>query len=285
MGDFQKQRDDTNPGRTLASNDKGESHATLSHGPVPLSIRELQVDASAPFDIPYPTLDAGHAICIGLTIDWRQRQSLYAAALRYTVVDEHTRAARYLRPEDSLRHLLGRALLRRVAACYGGADASEPIGTNEWGKPLVAASRIGCNISHAGTQVWVAVSPYARVGIDVESEGGLPDFHDIAASFHPAETAALHETGNAGNAAIRCWSRKEAVAKAIGMGLSLPLDAFAVDCSATAANWLRIAPPTTSLHDWTTMDLPAGNNYVGALAIEGRCEHVTVLRLLSGAHI
>lgn len=254
--------------------------------PVPLSVRELNVDASSLFDIPYPVMDARSAVCIGLTIDWQQSGLLHAVALQHTMPDEHARAARYLRPEDSLRHLLGRAWLRRVAAYYGGAGATATIETNQWGKPQPAACRVGCNISHAGNQVWIAVSPYARVGLDVESAREPLDLPDIAASFHPAETAALRQAADAGNAVIRCWSRKEAVSKAIGMGLSLPLDAFAVDCGTTASNWLRVAPPGTSLRDWTTTDLPTeNNNYVAALAVEGRCGHVALLRILLNSQI
>jgi HlyD family type I secretion membrane fusion protein len=51
--------------------------------------------------------------------DWRA-PSLHAAALRHTHVTEHERAARFLRAEDSLRHLLGRALLRKIVVKADG---------------------------------------------------------------------------------------------------------------------------------------------------------------------
>ncbi|GAB3551500.1 4'-phosphopantetheinyl transferase superfamily protein [Noviherbaspirillum agri] len=247
--------------------------------PVP---HELKVRADAPFDIDYPELTEAGAICIGLTIDWREQLVLRDYALRHTLPDEHERAARFQRPEDSLRNLLGRTLLRRVASHYGGMDPKQPIRSNTWGKPELIGCAVGCNVSHAGTQVWVALSPFPRVGIDVESTNAPREFHDIAAGFHPDEIAALRRMPDTKMATIRCWSRKEAVSKATGMGLSLPLRAYAVDCESRQSNWLRIPPPKTARQDWTTIDLPVGKEYVGALAIEGHCDTLTVLRLKLG---
>lgn len=247
--------------------------------PVSLVQHELKVNAAAPLDIDYPPLSENGAVCIGLTIEWRYQEILHSYALRHTVDDEHARAARFLRPEDSLRNLLGRTLLRRVASHYGGMDPRQAIRSNTWGKPELAGCTVGCNISHAGAQVWAAVAPHAHVGIDVESAKAPSELHDIAAGFHPDEVAALRKMPDAKTATIRCWSRKEAVSKATGMGLSLPLRAYAVDCDARQSGWLRMPPLNTSRADWTTTDLPLGKEYVGALAIQGRCEHVTMLRL------
>lgn len=244
--------------------------------------QELKVRAEAPFDFDYPRLPDTGAICIGLTIDWRDQQVLRAYALEHTLADEHARAARFPRHEDGLRNLLGRALLRRVAAHYGGMDPNQPIRSNTWGKPELVGCKTGCNVSHAGNQVWVALSRYPRVGIDVEVVNAPQEFHDIAAGFHPDEIAALRKIPDTKLATMRCWSRKEAVSKATGMGLSLPLRAYAVDCDIRSSGWLRLPPPDTVRQNWTTVDLPVGKEYVGALAIDGRCDSLTVLKLKLG---
>ncbi len=241
--------------------------------------QELKVRAEAPFDFDYPELPETGALCIGLTIDWRDQQTLRAYALEHTLADEHARAERFQRPEDSLRNLLGRALLRRVAAHYGGMEPMQPIRSNTWGKPELIGCEVGCNVSHAGNQVWVALSSFPRVGIDVETINAPQEYHDIAAGFHPDEIAALRKMPDTKAATMRCWSRKEAVSKATGKGLSLPLRAYAVDCDNRSSGWLRIAPPDTVRQNWTTVDLPVGKDYVGALAIEGRCQSLSVLRL------
>ncbi|HEY0844911.1 MAG TPA: 4'-phosphopantetheinyl transferase superfamily protein [Noviherbaspirillum sp.] len=231
------------------------------------------------FDFDLPPLPENAALCIGLTIDWRQHDALHAYAMRHTLTDEHARAARFLQMEDRLRNLLGRTMLRHVAVHYGGMDHDRVIRCNTWGKPQPENCTVGCNVSHSGTQVWVAVSRHAHVGIDVESVDGTQELEEVAAAFHPDEITALRTTPGGKLAALRCWSRKEAVSKATGMGLSLPLRAYAVECSIRPAGWLRVAPPSTTRMEWTTVDLPVGRDHVGALAVKGRCDHIDVLHL------
>ncbi len=240
---------------------------------------ECKVDANAPLEIDYPELPDGTVICIGLSFDWRHQTALHSFALKHTLQDEHARAARFARHEDSLRNLLGRTMLRRMAAHFGGMDSMAVIRSNTWGKPELPGCSVGCNVSHAGNQVWVAVSKYPRVGIDIELTNAPHEYHDVAAGFHPDEIAALRRMPDGKLATVRCWSRKEAVSKATGMGVSLPLRAYAVECDARSTGWLRLPPPRTERDDWTTVDLPIGKDYVGALAVEGRCEKVTVVRL------
>lgn len=241
--------------------------------------RDVQVRADDPFRFDLPPLVERHAICIGLTLEWRHQDVLRQFAMQHTLPDEHARADRFARPEDGLRNLIGRALLRRVASHYGGMDRETIIRSNTWGKPELPGCSVGCNISHANMQVWVAVSTYPHVGIDIESAAAPQEIRDIAAGFHPDEVAALRKMQDTSSATMRCWCRKEAISKATGLGVSLPLRAYAVDCEVRPSSWLRVAPPKTARNDWTTVDLPAGRDYVAALAVEGQVTKVDVLRL------
>lgn len=241
--------------------------------------QERRTNPDAIFDFDLPPLTESATLCIGLTIDWRQQDALLDYAMRNTLPDEHARAARFLQAEDRLRNLLGRMMLRHAAIQYGGMDANRVIRSNTWGKPQPENCTVGCNVSHSGTQVWVAVSRHSQVGIDIEAIERMNGIDDLSAAFHPDEIAALRTTPGGKLAALRCWTRKEAVCKATGMGLSLPLRAYAVDCGARPAAWLRVPPPATMRSEWITADLPIGKDYVGALAIKGRCDHIDVLRL------
>lgn len=243
-------------------------------------LRESRLTPGRALSLDFPALGPDQALCLGLTIEWRQAESLRAFALPLTHPEEHARAARFLRPEDSLRHLLGRALLRSLAVHYGAMAPDLPLPLNAWGKPEPAPGRVSCNLSHSGDQVWAALSRLPHVGIDVESAQPPVDFRDIMRSFHPYEIAELEADPDPGRAMMLCWSRKEAVAKAAGMGLSLPLDGYAVRCGAPGGNWLRIAPAPLRQADWSTRDLPLGTNYVGALAIAGSCSHISILSMI-----
>ena len=248
-----------------------------THPPSLIEPDALRLSLDQLFKIAWPKLAEDGAICVGLSIDWLHAPALRALALRHTHAEEHARAARFLRAEDGLRHLAGRMLLRSLAAHYGGFAADQPMPKNAWGKPE-PAPHLSCNLSHSGNQVWAALSHLPHLGIDVESASAPQDYGDILRSFHPDEIAALEGMADAPAAMMRCWTRKEAVAKAVGMGLSLPLHEYAVDCGATAAGWLRVAPRSLRHTAWSTIDLPLDQAYVGALAVAATCSHVMVLK-------
>lgn len=228
-----------------------------------------------------PRLAPATAICAQLAICWPQAAALHRWALAHTLADEHARAASFLRPEDGLRHLLGRALLRQLAARCAGADPRQPLAVPQaGGKPYFAGQAFDASISHGGDQVWVALARGARVGVDVERRDALTDAGEVITSLHPAEAAALAATAPAAPAVatVRCWTRKEAVAKATGLGLSLPLDAYVVATGEAAAHWL-LQPPPQAPGPWTCLDLPAGPDHLAALALHGRCTTVYWLEL------
>lgn len=244
-----------------------------------IELRDLSISSEMLLDFEYPGLQEDSAICIGLSIDWRHTQTLHDYCIRHTHVDEHARADRFLKKDDSLRHLLGRALLRRLAIRYGQMVPNQPIPSNEWGKPQPVAFPLCCNISHSGNQVWAAIANFPNAGIDVESAIAPSGYRDIIKNFHPHETAALFSVPDTQDAVMRCWTRKEAVCKAIGMGFGIPLSDYAVDCGIKPDSWLRVSPNLSQSQDWTTIDLPVEKDFVGALAVEGRCTKVTIIRL------
>ena len=114
--------------------------------------------------------------------------------------------------------------------------------------------------------VWVALCRCAAVGIDVEKIRPLPDAAELTNQLHPQEREALLCLPPAAleTAFYRCWTRKEAVLKAVGMGLSMPLHSFSVSTGPQERDWiLSIAEykgcctdPTLSADaQWTSRDI------------------------------
>ncbi|HYK15722.1 MAG TPA: 4'-phosphopantetheinyl transferase superfamily protein, partial [Burkholderiales bacterium] len=64
---------------------------------------------------------------------------------------------------------------------------------------------------------------------------------------------------------LTCWTCKEAVAKAIGRGLSLPLDQIEVTVGANSPRVLHIAH--ADAREWTLHPVDAGRAYVATLAV------------------
>ncbi|MEO6712598.1 MAG: 4'-phosphopantetheinyl transferase superfamily protein, partial [Mycobacteriales bacterium] len=142
--------------------------------------------------------------------------------------DERERADRFPVAELRRRYVAGRAAVRRA---LGEVVDSDPSGLmfdySPYGRPdLVGHDSISFNYTNSGAIGIIAISRSGRVGIDVEVI--RPDFADLRIaerSFAPAEVARLralpHEERNL--AFLRCWTRKEALLKAVGGGLTLGL--------------------------------------------------------------
>jgi len=141
---------------------------------------------------------------------------------------EKERAARYQSENARFTFVASRAFLRNVLSRY--LDVS-PISicfqTETNGKPRIATpadSRLQFNLSHSGHSAVCAVSRDARVGIDLEEvEPSRCDGDTAAQVFSPSELrllAAMDKDARV-ESFFRGWTRKEAYAKCVGLGLSL----------------------------------------------------------------
>jgi 4'-phosphopantetheinyl transferase len=184
--------------------------------------------------------------------------------------------ARRLRvPARRASFVRGRWLLRTLVAGYAGVPAPsvtlEKLGK---GKPFVTGPRaaLGLEVSISRSGGLLAVSLGRRVGgigVDVEQEIATRDLVGVAERFFAAEEfvqLAAQPPGAWAAAFYRCWTRKEAVIKATGEGLSLPLGDFAVSLD-ERPRVLRM--PDAWGGRWTLLDLAPGDGYAGAIAVRG----------------
>lgn len=178
---------------------------------------------------------------------------------------EKARAAHFVHTADAVRHLAGRSLLRHVHARHGDTPPPDAWPVNQWGKPCGGGWALHFNLSHSGSDIWMACTDAAPLGIDIEST--TPDPADLLPVVHPDEAADLRNDASAA-ACRRLWVRKEAVVKALGEGLSQPLDAFRVATDARSSDWL-LSAPTGYPEPWTTRDLPDRGDISGAVAARG----------------
>jgi len=98
--------------------------------------------------------------------------------------------------------------------------------------------------------------------------------------LHPAEYAALQQCppGELAPAFYRCWVRKEAVLKACGTGLSLPLDRFRVFTDGRARGWLE-SMDARAVSDWFTEDIPVLAGYHCGVAADFSASELRVVRV------
>jgi 4'-phosphopantetheinyl transferase len=148
---------------------------------------------------------------------------------------------------------------------------------NEYGKPALVypphGAHVHFNLSHSGELALYAFAYDKRVGIDVEYKRSDVEYEAIArVSFSPNEQAVLRSLPNEvkQEAFYNCWTRKEAYIKALGKGLSHPLDQFDVSLTPGESPALladRQDPQAPAR--WSLCALAPEAHYAGALVVEG----------------
>jgi 4'-phosphopantetheinyl transferase len=117
-------------------------------------------------------------------------------------------------------------------------------------------------VSHAEKLVTVALSTAAPVGVDIEWVGrDIPVEELAAAALTATEQDAIRRSGDPTGAFLAAWTRKEAVAKALGLGLELKPSA--IDVSRPIA----VTTGTLPQHRAGLWDLQMPRGYVGSAAI------------------
>jgi 4'-phosphopantetheinyl transferase len=186
--------------------------------------------------------------------------------------DEIGRAAQFRvsRPRESF--ILTRAALRYLLGHYlGQSPASICLQYGTKGKPALSQNgELRFNVTHSGEMAAIALTRGCDVGIDLEQLRSLPDLEEIAArSFSDEEAVGINSLPASARARafFECWTRKEAYVKAIGVGLSKPLNSFRVTTKRDSpANLMFLGDEIDASESWTLHDLFLGPDYAGAVA-------------------
>jgi 4'-phosphopantetheinyl transferase len=189
--------------------------------------------------------------------------------------EERERAGKFRYAQHRQHYIVARASLRRLLAerLRIAPRAIEFVET-KYGKPRLApvhgAADVEFNLSHSGILALYAFTRGRAVGVDVELIREVPDIDDLAERFFSVtETALLRAlpVDRRSLAFLACWTRKEAFIKALGLGLSCPLDAFDVTIDPDApARITRIEKRIDTVVNWTMQGFTPYRGYIAAVA-------------------
>jgi 4'-phosphopantetheinyl transferase len=218
---------------------------------------------------------------------WRiclEQEDVLLDRFRRTLAPEELDRAGRFRFERLQKHFVaGRGFLRDVLARYLSAKPEElRFSYNAYGKPSLAGNEsLQFNMSHSHEVGLVAVTRNAAVGVDVEHIRADFASDEIARRFFSrleVETFNSLPKEDQVAAFFQCWTRKEAYIKAIGKGLSQPLDSFDVTLApADPAALLR--PGDEDTLTWSFSDIDVGPDYASALLVEGTPSQISYWHL------
>jgi 4'-phosphopantetheinyl transferase len=192
--------------------------------------------------------------------------------------DEVKRAERFHFEKHRNHFIVARGLLRQLLAAYLNTAAIDlKFDYAEKEKPSLGSADKGAinfNLAHSYGRAAYAFSRNRELGIDLElireDFGGA----EIAQRFFSrSEVAALGKVPRelAAQAFFNCWTRKEAYIKAIGEGLSMPLDTFDVTLApGEPAALLRNHKDSREVERWSMLSIAAPEKFVAALVVEGK---------------
>jgi 4'-phosphopantetheinyl transferase len=198
--------------------------------------------------------------------------------------DERARAARFHIEYLRRRYVIARSCLRTILAFYTHLRPQDLIlDTLPYGKPILGgeqrSSQICFNLAHSHALALAAVTLKRRIGVDLEFQRRLADLSQVASRYFSQDEWEVFrriEPEQQHAAFYTCWTRKEAFIKAIGDGLSYPLDQFSVAFApGESPRILHIKSATQAASRWSMHSLQPGNGYIAALAVEGIDQHLS----------
>ena len=224
----------------------------------------------------HPTLTPGTVHVWRLSLD---RPAAEIDSLKSNLSDDElVRAERYKFDRHGRRFIACRGQVRRILANYLRADVRQlSVQYGPQGKPALAApwsdSGIEYNVSHSNELALCALALHRELGVDIEHLRTPYNFEGVAAQFFATEEVAVLR-GLSDQARLtaffHCWTRKEAVLKAVGAGLSIPLNRVVVSLAPQEpAAVLNFADPSGGSNDWWMENLDPSPGYVGAIAAPG----------------
>ena len=194
-----------------------------------------------------------------------------AGYIRILDVQERERLQRFHFAPDRARFAVAHANLRRILGGYLHQPAAGlRFHANSFGKPELSSGDSGISLhfslSHSRSIAVLAVTNGEPVGVDVEDV--KPIEAEVAEShFSASERSQLNQLrGDAWlRGFYRCWTRKEAILKAEGVGLFRPLDSFDVSLLPDQTAEL-LGTRSQFSYPWRLHDLLPCEGTIGAVA-------------------
>jgi len=192
--------------------------------------------------------------------------------------DERDKLIRFNFIQDRHRFIICHGAVRRILSKYLDFDPNKiKFDNNQFGKPILRDEMGGIgiqfNLTHSEDRAVFALTPLRNIGIDIELVHPFTDYEKLAATYFSREEVAylgsLDGTSKL-NAFYKLWTRKEAFLKAIGKGLSFPLNDFSMlGNTSVEFQKVKLSWRSALAGYWYYIDLQIEDGYSSSMVIEG----------------
>jgi 4'-phosphopantetheinyl transferase len=188
--------------------------------------------------------------------------------------DELDRMARFRFERDREAFAFAHGVLRNLLGAYLRVPPMDlRFDYSKHGKPSVflpTGADIQFNLSHTAGAVLVGICRNREIGVDIEKVRNDFELMSIAARFYTAserESLLCLPEAERAQAFFHCWTRKEAILKARGDGLSFPLDHLEVSVTPEEA---MVGLENSEARRWWILPLNVPAGYAAAVALSQR---------------
>jgi 4'-phosphopantetheinyl transferase len=192
--------------------------------------------------------------------------------------DERQRASRFRAGSLRRRFVVGRGSLRSILAAYLHHDPTHlEFHYNRWGKPSLPPrwqeSGIRFNMAHSQDLALVAVAAGQDVGVDVEWIRPVANLERLVERYFASREKEQWRglaRGEQLTGFFQGWTCKEAWLKAVGAGLSYPLDQVCTSLRPDApAKLLSIEGDDAAARPWWIESFVPAPGFIAAVVVRG----------------
>jgi 4'-phosphopantetheinyl transferase len=223
----------------------------------------------------------GEMICSNEVHVWRESLDLSLLQDKHLLgilsSDELVRAGRLRFERDQRRFIAARGILRIILGRYLGENPHKiRFEYTSNGKPILTNNpgydTLHFNLSHSDALALYAVTRGRSIGIDIERVRDDAAVEEIAQKFFSqneiSSLEGIHKKKQ-NELFFRYWTRKEALLKAMGKGISFPMEQFDVSLiNGRDLSPIIISGDKRESPRWYVQDLFPGSGYAAAIASE-----------------
>jgi 4'-phosphopantetheinyl transferase len=191
--------------------------------------------------------------------------------------DELQCLCRFRFDRDKKRFLVTRALARSVLSKYADVRPENWLfKKNSFGRPHIGndgfkSNDLPFNISHSNELIVMVVGRARSIGVDVEQLNAGIAAHELREHLSDQEIRELHEVekGDRSQRLIELWTLKEAYVKALGRGLSTPLNVVSFKLNTAASLLFSNGDRRAGKNHWVFWQFRLCDSHIVAVCCNG----------------